>query len=40
MTIGIPFKAIMVKVSPGLLETPDIYNYRIPIPVAFVFPNI
>lgn len=39
MTLGVPFKARMGRVSPGLLATPDIYRYKIPCPVAFVFPN-
>lgn len=39
MTIGSPFKGRMGRVSPGLLATPDIYKYKIPAPIAFVFPN-
>ena len=39
MTLGVPFKSRGGRISPGVLATPDIYKYKIPTPVAFVFPN-
>jgi hypothetical protein len=39
MTLGSPFKFRFGRVSPGMLATPDVYKYKLPCPIAFVFPN-
>jgi hypothetical protein len=39
MTLMNPFKFRFGRNTPGVLATPDIFKYKIPSMVAYVFPN-